>query len=71
LLDGGDEGAGEGFERECICADELDQFAELGGLLRADLFGAIHQRLEFGIIVAWFAGHLAVLPKDGGIVTPA
>jgi hypothetical protein len=33
LLDGGDEGAGKGFEGKRIGADQLDELAELGGLL--------------------------------------
>jgi len=57
LLDGGEECAGECFDGQDICTNELHEFAKLDSFLRLDLLGPIHEGLEFGVKVAWFAGH--------------
>jgi len=57
LLDGGEQGTGKRLHRESIGAEDLDELAELDGLLRLDLLGLVHEGLELGIEVAWFAGH--------------
>ena len=57
LLDGGEQGAGERLHGQSIGAEDLDEFAELDGLLRLDLLGFVHEGLKFCIEVAWFTGH--------------
>ena len=57
LLDGGEQGTGQCFHGQGIGPNDLDQFAELDGLLPLDLLGLVHEGLEFSIEVAWFAGH--------------
>jgi hypothetical protein len=57
LFESGEQRAGQGLEGEGIGADELDQLAELGGLLRPDLPGALQEGLEFGVIVSRFPRH--------------
>ncbi len=57
MLDGGEEGTGEGLHGQAVCAGDLDQFAELRGFLRLDLACLVHEGLEFGIKVARLAGH--------------
>ena len=51
LLHGGEQGAGQGFHGQAVCAEVLDQFAELGGFLRLDLLGLVHEGLKFGVEV--------------------
>jgi len=65
LLDGGEQGAGEGLHGQGISPGELDEFAELDGLLRLDFPGLVHEGLEFGVEVARLAGHdVSLLATD-------
>ena len=58
LLDSGEKRAGKGFKGESIGSDDLDQLAELCGLLSFDLLRLLHEGLEFGIVVTRLAGHV-------------
>src|SRR5271166_4579652 len=53
-----EENAGEGLDGEAIGADDLDEFAEPGGLLAFDLLGLLHQGQEFGVEISRLDGHL-------------
>ena len=57
MLDGGEQGAGQGFDGQGIRARDLDEFAKLYGLLGFELLGLGHKGLEFGVVVAGLAGH--------------
>ena len=69
LLHGCEECAGECFHGQVICAEDLDEFAKLDGLLRLDLLGFVGEGLEFGIEVAWFAGHVIGSRMVGGLMS--
>lgn len=57
LLDGGKERTSQGLDGEGIGTRDLDEFAELDGLLRLDALGLVHEGLEFCVEVSGFAGH--------------
>lgn len=62
MLDGGEQHAGQSFDRQHVCARDLDQFPELHRFLAFELLSAFGEGLEFGIEVSRLAGHSVASP---------
>ena len=66
LLDGGQQDAGECFDRQAVRAGDLDQLTELDRLLAFDLLGLVHEGLKLGVEVSGLAGHVCLVSGSAG-----